>query len=164
VEQHVGEAFLSVYNWATGTKLRVDRSGKPPEPDVLCRDERTGQEIGIEVVGAYYGEDHAKAAWGTGRGAQTEGYQLTRPDWEENKRVLDWVLQSIHDKAGKRYTVSGRLLLVVFTHPARLYLAQEEERLEELRIPTRHPFDEIHVFSQHGELYQLFPERQWILR
>ena len=165
MEQSVGEAFLPVYNKRTGRRLRVERLGQPPEPDVFCRDERTGEETGIEVVGAYSGEDQARAVWERARGRNAAEYQQSRPDREENVRVLAWVLRNIRKKARKPYTVSGRLLLVVFTYPWRFYLRQEEERLARLRIPRRHPFDEIHIFSpEHGELYRLFPMRRWILR
>ena len=164
LEKQVVEGCLLVYNLLTGRTLRVERVGQPPEPDILCSDPVTGDEFGIEVVSAYYDEDHARAEWEKARGKHTVDYQITRPDREENVRVLAWVARNIRRKARKEYHVAGRLLLVVLTYPQRLYLCQEEERLTGLRIPRRHPFNEIYVLSQHSELYQLFPERRWILR
>ena len=166
LETQVVEGFLLVYNRLTGRRLRVERLGLPPlrEPDVLCRDPVTGEEIGIEVVSAYSGEDHARAEWEKARGRHTAEYQLTRSDREENVRILACVARNIRRKARNKYSSPGRLLLVVLTYPQRLYLRQAEKRLTRLRIPRRHPFDEIHVLSQWSELYQLFPERRWILR
>ena len=153
LEGQVVEEFLRVYNVMTGTALRVERLGEPPEPDVLCRDGRTGEEVGIEVGSAYYDENHATSVWGAARGNQIGDYQLTRQDWEENLRVLAQAARIIEKKTQKTYHVPGRL-----------YLGQEQDQLDQLRVPTTHRFDEIHLFSQHGELYQLFPERRWILR
>lgn len=163
LETQVIEGFLPIYNKMTGRALRVERLGQPPEPDVLCSDERTGEEIGVEVGTAYYDESHATTVWGVPRGKRVSDYQLTAPDWVENIRVLARAANIIRRKARKRYEAPGRLLLTVFTYSWRLYLCQEEKRVTRLRIPKRHPFDEIHVLSQWGELYQLFPERQWIL-
>ena len=164
LETQVVEGFLPIYNKMTGRALRVERLGQPPEPDVLCSDERTGEEIGVEVGTAYYDESHATTVWGAPRGKRVSDYQLTRPDWEENVRVLDEAARIIDQKAQKPYSVTGRLLLAVFIYTWRLYLSQEEEQLDELPVPITHRFDEIHLLSQHGELYQLFPERRWILR
>lgn len=164
VEHQIAEGFLPIYNTMTGRAFRVCRSGRPPEPDIMCKDERTGEQIGIEVTIAYYDEDHATAEWETARGKEIAGYQLPRPDWQENVRVLDRVVANIRQKARKEYQLSGRLLLVVLTYSWRLYLREVEKQLTTLRIPLRSPFSEIHVLSQHGELYQLFPERRWILR
>jgi len=163
LETQVVEGFLPIYNKMTGRALRIERLGQPPEPDVLCRDERTGEEYGVEVVTAYYDEHHARAEWEKARGRDTAGYQLTLPDREENIRVLAWVARNIRRKARNKYRVSGWLLLVVLTYTWRLYLCQEEKRVTRLRIPKRPPFDEIHLLSQWGELYQLFPERRWLL-
>lgn len=91
LETQVVEGFLPIYNKMTGRALRIERLGQPPEPDVLCRDERTGEENGVEVVSAYYDKDHARAEWEKARGRDTAGYQLTLPDREENIRVLAWV-------------------------------------------------------------------------
>jgi len=162
-EQRVIEEFLPGYNWATGGAFRVYRLGQPPEPDILCRDERTGEEIGVEVGTAYYDESHATTVWGAPRGKRVSDYQLTAPDWVENIRILARAANIIRRKARKRYEAPGRLLLTVFTHSWRLYLCQEVKRVARLRIPKRHPFDEIHVLSWWGELYQLFPERRWML-
>jgi hypothetical protein len=56
------------------------------------------------------------------------------------------------------------VFLVVLTYPWQLYLVHVEKRLEGLYVPKTHPFDEIYMLSQHSELYQLFPQRRWILR
>jgi hypothetical protein len=164
LERDAADGFLLVYKGVAGKPLRVLRPGEPPEPDLLCRDERTGEEVGIEVGTAYYEDDHAKAVWGAARGNQANNYQLTRPDREENIRVLAQATRIIRRKARNHYETSGRLLLLVLTYPWRFYLVHVEERLEGLHLPKIHLFDEMYIFSQHSELYQLFPEKRWILR
>lgn len=164
LEREATDGFLLVYRNRMGNHLHVLRPGKPPEPDIICRDKRTGEEVGIEVGTAYYEDGHAKAVWGAARGNHANDFQLTRPDWKENIRVLAQAACIMRRKARKSYRVSGRVFLLVLTYPSLFYLVRTEERLERLYIPKTHPFDEIHMVSQHSELYQLFPQRRWILR
>lgn len=60
VEQQIAKGFLPVYNKMTRKAFQVGRSGRPPEPDLMCRDDRTEEQIGIEVGIAYYDKNHAK--------------------------------------------------------------------------------------------------------
>jgi hypothetical protein len=164
LEREAVDGFLLVYRTRTGNPLYVLRPGKPPEPDIICRDERTGEEVGIEVGTAYYEDGHAKAVWEAARGNHADDFQLTCPDWKENIRVLAQAARIMRRKARKSYRVSDRAFLVVFTYPSLFYLVRTEERLERLYVPKTHPFDEIYMLSQHGELYRLFPpQRKWIL-
>lgn len=140
------------------------RAGTPPEPDVICKHLKGSKQLGIEVVTSYYDEEHAKSVWIQARGKKVPNHSLTRPDSEGNVRVLAESVRVIKAKRKKKYVVKDRLLLVVLTYPQRLYLSQVEKRLVQLRIPRHHPFDEIYVMSQHGEVYCLFPINEWILR
>ena len=167
LERAVAEEFLLPYNLATGRAFVVLRAGEPPEPDVLCLDRSTGEEIGIEVGTAYYEPDHARAIWKRARGREVSTYFIRGRDRIQNVRVLAQALRIIRAKSRKsrtNYRVSGRLLLVVLTYPQRLYLSDVEERLGTLRIPSSHPFNEMHIVSQYGEVYCLFPARGWVLQ
>ncbi len=162
LEVIVAREFLLDYNREKGSAFKVLASGKPPQPDVLCQDARTGEEIGIEVTIAYYDEQHAKTVWQAARGKAAGGYPLSRPDSVENLRVLQRVNEGMKGKSKKKYEFVGRLLLLVVTYPTRLYLTWMKKHLSVLRVPTMHPFHEIYVYSTRGEPYQLFPERKWI--
>ncbi len=166
LEEDIVREFLLYHNWGRARKTRFLRAGVPPEPDTICTVDGTGEQVGIEVGNAYYDEEHAKAVWGPPRGEKTSPHFLTRPDSEENVRALAQALRRIRAKGRKprgHYHVSGRLVLIVFTYSWRLYLCDVEDRLASLRIPISHPFDEIYILSQY-ELYQLFPERGWIIK
>lgn len=157
--------FLSPYNCWSGKAFRFLRQGNPncvpPEPDFICRDNGTGEQIGVEVTTAYYDEAHATSEWKQSRGEETSPYFLKNPDYVENERVLDRVALKIRDKATKRYEAPGKLLLVVLTYSWRLYLSDVQERLDVFELPKSHRFDEIHLASQN-EIYQLFPGRKWL--
>jgi hypothetical protein len=155
---------VSEFLLATGFPYRILRAGTPPEPDVICEYLKGPKQLGIEVVTSYYDEEHAKSVWKPARGKKAPDYCLTRPDSEENVRVLAESVRVIKAKRKKKYLVKDNLLLVVLTYPRRLYLCQVEERLVRLRTPRHHPFDEIYLMSQHGEVYRLFPTNEWILR
>ncbi|MGH7147404.1 MAG: hypothetical protein ACREIJ_05815 [Nitrospiraceae bacterium] len=168
LENTVAREFLLSYNHATRSRFRIIRKGKPPEPDVICRDASSHEQIGIEVAVAYYdyGGRHAKAIWGPTRGKRTDPYFLARPDFEANSSVLAHAARIIKGKATKSY--SGRVsraFLTILLFPDRLYLSESEmeERLSNLRLPRDHPFTEIHILSQHGEVYRLFPKHGWVL-
>ncbi len=107
-----------MYENRTGNHLHVLHPGKPPEPDIICRDEETGEKVGIEVGTAYYEDGHAKAVWEAARGNHANDFQLTRPDWEENIRVLAQATRIMRHKAKKTYRISGRVFLLVFTYPS----------------------------------------------
>lgn len=164
--EDIAAGLLPTYNYANGSSLCATRMGKPPEPDLICLDTLTMEQIGIEVTVAYYDHKHAKAVWEPARRKSSAPYHLTRQDHEENIRVLAHAAGIIRRKGKKRYTSPGRLLLTVLIYSDRFYLCDHdvEERLRTFRIPSAHPFDEILVFSQHGELYQLFPERRWVFQ
>lgn len=166
LEEDVVREFLLHHNWGRDRKTRFLRAGVPPEPDTICIVEGTGEQVGIEVGTAYYDAEHAKAAWGPPRGKQAKPHFRTRPDSEENLLALAQALRIIRAKGKKargHYQVRGRLVLIVFTYPWRLYLCDVEDSLASLCVSTLHPFDEIYILSQY-ELYQLFPERGWIIK
>jgi hypothetical protein len=166
LERTVTREFLLFYNLVKGRRFRILRPGVPPEPDVLCKDANTGQEIGIEITTAYNEADYAKAAWGQARGRSTKPYFFTRPDRKENIRILTQVHRIIKKKGRKQradYAVPGQLLLVVFTYSPRFYLLHMKRRLDSLRIPKSHPYDEIYLMDQAGLVYCLFPARRWVL-
>lgn len=160
-EQDVTSGFLMPYNHAKGTIFSVIRGGIPPEPDLICQDCRTCQQIGIEVVAAYYDKNHAKFIWEQARGRTIASYSPAGPDHTTNKRALAHALRNIKNKSTKTYKTPGRLFLLAQIYPWRLYLSDVLESVETLRLPKSHPFDEIHLCSQH-EIYQLFPDREWI--
>jgi hypothetical protein len=163
LEWNVATEFLLEYNHATARLFKAARHGTPPEPDVLCRDTRTGERISIEIGTAYYDDSHAKSVWHSARGKKASPYWISRPDPQENRRVLRNADKIICRKSRSRYSSTGRLLLVVALEPIRLYLTEILLKdLKILRVPEIHPFDEIYVFSTHGEPLQLYPERQWI--
>lgn len=161
LERLIASNFLSLYNRAKITDFYALRTGTPPEPDLICKDHNTRQEIGIEVVTAYYDEDHAKSVWEPARGNPETPHSLTRPDHIENRRVLAHALKKLRQKTKKNYTRPGKLLLLIQIYPWRLYLSDVLESVEALRLPKSHRFDEIHLASQY-EVYQLFPDREWI--
>lgn len=166
LETTVAREFLLFYNLVKGSKFRIRRAGVPPEPDVMCKDSNTGREIGIEITTAYNEANYAKAAWREARGKSTKPYFFTRPDRKENIRILTEVHRIIKKKGRKHranYTVPGRLLLVVFTYSPRFYLLRVKKRLDSLRIPKSHPYDEIYLMDQAGLVYCLFPARRWVL-
>jgi len=166
LERTVASEFLPLYNLVKGSRFKILCPGVPPEPDVLCKDANTGRGIGIEITTAYNEADYAKAAWGQARGRGTKPYFFTRPDRKENIRVLTQVHRIIRKKGRKQranYAVSGRLLLLVFTYSPRFYLLHVKKRLDSLRIPNSHPFDEIYLMDQAGLVYCLFPARRWVL-
>ncbi len=160
LEETVTREFLL----ATGSPYRILRAGIPPEPDQLYECPKTGRQVGIEVVSVYYDQNHAKSVWMQARTGKSYSYEISRKDSVENVRLLAETLRRIRAKSRKRYTPNGRLILVVFTYPQRLYLCDIEERLTSLHIPSNHPFDEISIMSQHGEVYRLFPDNSWLLR
>ena len=77
LEVRVVREFLLDYNQEKGTAFEVSASGNPPQPDVICKDRRTAERIGVEVTIAYYDEHHAKAVWQAARGKATSGYPLS---------------------------------------------------------------------------------------
>ena len=158
-ELEIACAFLPWYNLFSKTQFSVLGPGVPPEPDVLLGDSQGGERIGIEVATAYYGPDHARADWERRRGKTIPDYQITQRDSAMNTQVLEEVGRLLQQKSEKCYTVRGRLLLVVFTFPWRLYLEEVEENLKALPVPASHPFHEIYVVSQNDEAYCLFPKR-----
>ena len=160
-EQDVTSGFLMPYNHAKGTVFSIIRGGIPPEPDLICKDCRTCLQIGIEVVTAYYDKNHAKSVWEQARSKAAAPYFLTGPDHIINKRALAHALRNIKNKSTKTYKTPGRLFLLVQIYPWRLYLSDVTDSLETLHLPKFHPFDEIHLASQN-EVYQLFPNREWI--
>ena len=160
LEETVAREFLL----ATGSPYKVLRAGLPPEPDQLCEHRKTGRQVGIEVVSVYYDQHHAKSVWMQAREKKALPYAISRKDSVENVRLLAESLRRIRAKSRKRYSVNGHLVLVVFTYPQRLYLCTVEKRLTTLRLPSHHPFDEICIMSQHGEVYRLFPNNCWLLR
>jgi hypothetical protein len=160
LEETVAREFLL----ATGSPYKVLRAGLPPEPDQLCEHRTTGRQVGIEVVSVYYDQNHAKSVWIQAREKKTLSYAISRKDSVENVRLLAESLRRIRVKSRKRYSVNGHLVLVVFTYPHRLYLCNVGKRLTTLRLPSHHPFDEICIMSQHGEVYRLFPNNSWLLR
>jgi hypothetical protein len=162
LEQRIATEFLLEYNLETGAAFRFLRSGVPPEPDILCEDARTHEQIGAEIGTAYYDEEHAKSVWEPVRGRKAAPYPLTRPDSVENKRVFGMVNRIIRSKSQKSYSFQGWLLLIVALQPIRLYLERMKRDLKSLHVPATHPFDEVYVFSTHGEPYKLFPSRKWI--
>lgn len=162
LEVGVVQNFLLDYNWEKGTAFQVSASGNPPQPDVICKDRWTAEQIGVEVTIAYYDEQHAKTVWQAARGKATSGYPLSRSDRVENLRVLKAVNELIKGKSKKTYRFAGRLLLLAVTYPSRLYLTQMKRHLSVLQVPTTHPFHEIYIYSTRSEPYQLFPERRWI--
>ena len=125
LEVRVAREFLLDYGQEKGSDFDVLASGKPPQPDVICRDVRSGEQIGIEVTIAYYDEQHAKAVWQAARGKEAGGYPLSRPDHVENLRVLKAVNELIKGKSKKTYQFAGRLLLLAVTYPSRLYLTRQ---------------------------------------
>lgn len=166
LERTVASEFLLLYNLAKGSKFEILRAGVPPEPDIVCKDATTGEDIGIEIATAYYDPDHARAAWGPARGKMTEPWHHTRPDRQENVQILARAIRIIRNKGKKQrtnYAVPGRLLLVVITYSLRFNLRAVRNRLKTLRIPKSHPFDEVYVMSNFGETYCLFPERMRII-
>ena len=60
LERTVASEFLPLYNLAKGSNFRILRAGVPPEPDIVCKDATTGEDIGIEVATAYYDPHHAR--------------------------------------------------------------------------------------------------------
>lgn len=160
LEQTVAREFLI----AIKSPCRILRNGIPPEPDVLCEDQETSKQVGIEVGTVYYNNDHAKNEWEAARKGTPRLYTINRPDYAENVPLLAKALRIIRAKSKKSYTVTDHLILVVFIYPQRLYLCELEERVETLKIPAHHPFDEIVLMSQHGEVYRLFPKKTWLLR
>jgi len=166
LEWTVSNEFLPPYNHKKNSELRILRAGVPPEPDILCKNVRSDELIGIEVATAYYNADHAKAAWGPARGKNTEPWHHTRPDRQQNVQILARALRIIRKKGKKQrtnYAVTGRLLLVVITYSIRFNLRAVRHRLAAIRMPKSHPFDEIYIMSNFGEIYCLFPARIWIL-
>ena len=162
LQRRIVREFLLEYNLEWGTKFQVHRDGEPPEPDVICRDSRTRDQIGIEVTIEYYEGAHARSVWEQARGKKAPEYYLTQPDSQENLRVLRRVNQAMQRKSKKAYSFPGRLMLLVTTEPIRLYLTRMKKALAILRVPAQHPFNETYLYSTHGEPYQLFPERKWI--
>lgn len=160
LEETVAREFLL----ATGSPYKVLRAGIPPEPDQLCEHRETGKQVGIEVVSVYYDQSHAKSVWLQARTGRPSSYGIGRKDSVENVRLLAESLRRIRAKSKKRYTTNGPLVLVVFTYPQRLYLCDVEEKFTTLHLPSNHPFDEICIMSQHGEVYRLFPDNRWLLR
>ena len=155
---------VSGFLLASGNPYKVLRDGIPPEPDKMCEHRGNGRQVGIEIVTVYYDQDHAKSVWPPARGGKPLSYGINRKDSVENVRLLAKCLRSIRAKSWKHYTVTDYLVLVVFTYPQCLYLCDLEERIETLSLPTEHQFNEICLMSQHGEVYRLFPNKDWILR
>jgi hypothetical protein len=162
LEVRVSGEFLLDYNHEKRSRFKVLASGCPPQPDIICKDVETGEEIGIEVTIVYYDEQHAKSVWRAARGEAASGYPLSRPDSVENLRVLHRANLAIKRKSKKSYGFVGRILLLVATYPRRLYLTRMKEHLNALQVPATHPFHEIYIYSTRSEPYQLFPERKWI--
>jgi len=162
LEVRVAREFLLDYNQEKRSVFQVLASGRPPQPDIICKDVRTGEEIGIEVTIVYYDEQHAKAVWQTARGKEASGYPLSQPDSVENLRVFREANEAMKNKSKKSYGFVGRLLLLVVTYPPRLYLIRMKKHLSSLHVPEEHPFHEIYIYSTRSEPYQLFPERKWI--
>lgn len=156
-EQQIASAFLPWYNLAKKSCFSVPCSGIPPEPDVLCQDSKTRKEIGIEATSAYYGRGHAKAEWERTRGKTTASYQITKRDSVMNAQVLEEVRRLVQGKSQKSYSHPGRLLLVIFLFPWRVYLEDLEQVLACMPVPPSQPFNEIYVASQHDEIYCLSP-------
>lgn len=73
---------------ATDFPYRILRAGTPPEPDIICKHLKDSNQLGIEAVTSYYNEEHAKSVWIPARGKKAPDYSLTRPDSDENVRVL----------------------------------------------------------------------------
>lgn len=164
LKNHWEETVAREFLLATGNPCKVLRAGLPPEPDIVCEHRRTGRQVGIEVVSVYYDQKHAKSVWMEARGKNAPSYAIRRKDSVENVRLLAGSLRQIRAKSRKRYSVNDHLLLVVYTYPRRLYLRTIEKRLATLRLPSRHPFDEIYIMSINFEVYCLFPNKTWILR
>lgn len=169
LEHTIAKEFVRSYNLGMGRAIRIARSGNPPEPDVICKDDRSPNLIGVEIAVAYYdyGGRHAKSVWEHARGNKTASYFLIRPDFEENVSVLAHAARLIKGKAKKSYnSQSQQVFLAILLFPDRLYLheTEMEERLSSFRVPRNHPFKEIHIFSQHGELYRVFPQHEWVFR
>ncbi len=163
LEWNVAKEFLLEYNQATDSLFKAVKHGVPPEPDILCRDSRTGERIGIEIGTAYYDDTHAKSVWASARGNKASPYWLSQPDAQENQRVLRNASKIIHRKSKGKYSPRGRLLLVVALEPIRLYLTRiSPTDIKILHVPGTHPFDEIYVFSTNGEPLQLYPVRRWV--
>lgn len=157
------ETVAREYLLANSSPYKEVRIGLPPEPDLVCKHRQTGHEIGIEVVSVYYDKLHAKSVWTLARGEQTFSYSIRQRDSIENVRLLAESLRRIRAKSRKRYINNGPLVLVVFIYPQRFYLCAVEKRLATLLLPSCHPFDQICIMSQHGEVYCLFPSKSWIL-
>lgn len=158
------ETVVREFVLAIGNPYKVLRDGIPPEPDVLCEDQGTGKRVGIEVVTIYYDKIHAKSVWEFARRRKPLSYEIRRTDHAESVRLCAEVLRRIRAKSKKRYTATDYLILVVFIYPHRLYLCEIENRIETLNLPNCHPFDEIVLMSQHGEVYRLFPNKTWLLQ
>ena len=154
--------FLLEYNREGGTKYEVQGEGKPPEPVEICDDTRTGDQIGIEVASGASEDAPASSVWQRARGKRAPEDGLTPSDAPETLRGLRGVNQAMRRKSTRRYRFPGRLVLLVVTSPSRLHLTRMKEQLSMLRVPAKHPFHEIYVYSTHGEPYQLFPARKWI--
>ena len=161
-QRRIVREFLLEYNREAGTKFEVQRDGEPPEPVEICDDTRTGDQIGIEVTIESYEDAPARSVRQRTRGKRALEDWLTRSDSQENLRVLRWVNQAIRRKSKRRYRFPGRLLLLVVPYSIRLHLTRMKEQLRVLRVPAKHPFHEIYVYSTQGEPYQLFPSRKWI--
>lgn len=150
-ERRVAEKFLLEYRHATECALRLCRQGE--RPDCICRDDHTGEEIGLEIGTAYYENAPAASEWERARGKAPSDYLLTRPDSAENERAFqqgERILQEKCSKPRDHFDMSRPVWLLVYTSPWRLYFNSllVKKRLEALLLPAGHPFARIFVMSE----------------
>src|SRR5213592_3695499 len=121
-ERILTEDFLLTYNLIHDSSFDIVRAGDPPEPDMICRDTRSSQQLGVEVTVVYYDSTHAKSLWEPARGKTAKPYFLSRQDSECNEAFIGKIADRVKKKSRKVYSFSGKLLLIVFVEAIRFYI------------------------------------------
>jgi hypothetical protein len=147
-EVTIADEFLKTLGF-TAEFLRRGKDGV--EPDVIYSvAERT---LGIEIATAYYNEAQPKAEWQLARGITKFVSRIMKMGLARNPdKLISWAVQrEIDDKCSKRYSGVDSIWLCIYQHAPLADVAETEDLLPRLKIPSEHPFEKIYLgFYAHA--------------
>lgn len=122
------------------------------EPDLIFQID--GRRVGIEVATAYYDDNQARIEWQLARGIIKPGpSKMTNIGfWEAPDKLITARVQSeLYDKCSKAYLGVDSTWLCIEQHAPGADVAETEQRVSRLNIPSNHGFERIYLgFYAHA--------------
>jgi hypothetical protein len=136
-ERAVADAFINWYNELNNTEFKYYKRGEAP--DFVYRFEN--RMMPLEVTTGYYDEDNAKMLWENARG---------RPSapkiWigkEPDQSLINHINIGLTNKCAKKYPADCTLVMNIY--PDITTTEELEALINQIRVPTDHPFKEIYL-------------------